>query len=498
MKETINALAAGWKDDKLKGSLTVCWAVTVFSSFFGSYLLPIPMPGLGSIFLFRMALPIAAVLYILYAVREKEAVWRGVSALEKWCYVFAAVMVLYAAASLFRAMDFTRTFRTLFNLCFDMCFFLLMLRLCRDRQMRRVTLYAAAAAVAILCLIGIYEVFCGGIFNPKYNDFKRFEFFTGIYQLPVASFENTNDYASSLIFCLAAVLLAAAANWDRAGRNIRVGIAVSFPVMYFLSIASSGRLILVGLWLLFIAFAVFLLISDKRRLWIPLAGLVLIGGIQFGCEYRYISASIHQYRAQMEEYHNRPEDSQQPAPPKFTIETPTGPSLEEEFFTTDEETGEQVLRSDASGGIRARLLRHAFHCFIYSKGLGVGVGNTSGLCETWKIIDDGRAWSIHCFIARILGDYGIFIFIPLCAIAFLLVKSFLLAFWRGWKRRNAHTCALALFYFLILLAYPFLSTASSDAQDIISMWIYLAAVVLFAGNLTELGKEETVIENSAH
>ena len=30
------------------------------------------------------------------------------------------------------------------------------------------------------------------------------------------------------------------------------------------------------------------------------------------------------------------------------------------------------------------------------------------------------------------------------------------------------------------------------------MWIYLAAIVLFAGGLAELGKEETVIENPAH
>ena len=134
MKEKVNALAVGWKADKLRGSLMVCWVITVFSSFFGSYLLPIAVPALGSIFLFRIALPIAAVLYILYAIREKEAIWRGVSALEKWCYVFAAVMLVYAAGSLFRAMDFMRTFRMLFNLCFDMCFFLLMLRLCREYE----------------------------------------------------------------------------------------------------------------------------------------------------------------------------------------------------------------------------------------------------------------------------------------------------------------------------------------------------------------------------
>ena len=247
-----------------------------------------------------------------------------------------------------------------------------------------------------------------------------------------------------------------------------------------------------------VANIVFLLISDKRRLWIPLAILVLITGIQFGCKYYYISAAVRQYRAQMQEYQNQVETSEAATPPKFVINTPTGPSLEEEFFAMNEETGERELRSDASGGLRAQLLKHAFHCFVYSKGLGVGVGNTSGLCESWQVMEDGRAWSIHCFIARILADYGIFILIPLCAIAFLLLKPFLLAFQQGCKRRDRRICALALLYFLTLLAYPFLSTSSSDSQDSIAMWIYLAAIVLFAGGLAELGKEETVIENPAH
>ncbi|MCI8810770.1 MAG: hypothetical protein HFF84_11790 [Oscillibacter sp.] len=498
MKEKVNALAVGWKADKLRGSLMVCWVITVFSSFFGSYLLPIAVPALGSIFLFRIALPIAAVLYILYAIREKEAIWRGVSALEKWCYVFAAVMLVYAAGSLFRAMDFMRTFRMLFNLCFDMCFFLLMLRLCRDKQMRRVTLYTVAATLAVLCLLGIYEIFFGGIFSPKYNDFKRFEFLGGIYQLPVVSYENTNDYTSSVVFSGITLFLSAAVNWKSAGRKLRWGIVAGFSALYFLSIAGSARLVLAGFWAVFIGFTVFLLVSDRKRLWIPLAILVLIAGTQFGCKYYYISGAIRQYRAQMEEYHNQPENAGQTAPPKFVINTPTGPSLEEEFFTTNEETGEQILRSDASGGIRASLLRHALNCLVYSKGLGVGVGNTSGLCESWQVMEDGRAWSIHCFIARILADYGIFILIPLCAIAFLLLKSFLLAFWQSYKRHDRHVCALSLLYFLVLLAYPFLSTSSSDAQDSIAMWIYLAAVVLFSLKLTALGKEEPAIEDTAH
>lgn len=498
MKEKANALAAGWKADKLRGSLIVCWMITVFSSFFGSYLLSVPMPGLGSIFLFRMALPAAAVLYILYAIREKEPLWHGVSALEKWCYVFAAVMVVYAAASLFWAMDFMRTFRMLFNLCFDMCFFLLMLRLCREKQMRRATLYAVIAAVVLLCLMGIYEIFCGGIFNSQADDFKRFEFFNGIYRFPAVSYENTNDYTAALAFSLALFLLASALNWKKTGKWLHWGIAVIFGVEYFLIVSASSRLVLTGFWLLFSALVLFLLISDKRRLWIPLAILVLITGIQFGCKYYYISAAVRQYRAQMQEYQNQVETSEAATPPKFVINTPTGPSLEEEFFAMNEETGERELRSDASGGLRAQLLKHAFHCFVYSKGLGVGVGNTSGLCESWQVMEDGRAWSIHCFIARILADYGIFILIPLCAIAFLLLKPFLLAFQQGCKRRDRRICALALLYFLTLLAYPFLSTSSSDSQDSIAMWIYLAAIVLFAGGLAELGKEETVIENPAH
>ena len=52
-------------------------------------------------------------------------------------------------------------------------------------------------------------------------------------------------------------------------------------------------------------------------------------------------------------------------------------------------------------------------------------------------------------------------------------------------------------YLLALMAYPFVSTASADAQDIISMWLYLGVVVLvpmLMGQTPEGGTEEVTAE----
>lgn len=483
MREKANVFAAKWKEDKLKGSLEVCWAACLFFSFFGDTILSFAVPGVGEIFPFRVFLPVSAVLYALYAAREKEHIWRDSSSVERWCYILIAVMLVYGAASLPRALDFGYTFRRLFNLCFDLCLFFLLLRLCRDEGMRRLSLTVCGAAVVLVCAMGVYEVFFGGIFNPVYDQYQRFYFFKGLYQFPIVASGNTNDYASTLMFCAAPFLLAAAARWKEAGRKTYWLIAGGAAVLYFLVSASSARLAMAGFCLYFAAFTVFLLVSDRRRLWIPLATLVLIGGVWFLHQYRYIVPSIQEYIAQVEEYRkqdqvNQPGQTAPPkTPPKLEIKTEPSQTLDEEFFDTNAETGEKELRDTGSGGVRVRLLLHAFRCFRESYGLGVGLGNTETLAPRRNVIPkwaDKPQNSIHCFVARIAADYGVFVLIPLCAAALLLLKAALDAL----RRRERRLTALALLYFLVLLAYPFLSTASSDSQDIPAMWIYLAAVAL--------------------
>lgn len=495
VKEQAGAFAAWWKADKLWGSLAVCWIATVFSSFFGSVLLPFTLPAVGTVYLFRFLLPVSAVLYVLYAAREKERIWRDASAAERWCYVLIAVMLIYGAASLPRALDFGFTFRRLFNLCFDLCFFFLLLRLGRDKRLRRAVLVTCAVSAGLLFLLGLLQTLTAPPYDNE-NPFAFFFFLKGVYMAPDVAFGNPNDYAAALVFTAAVLLPAAAACWKRAGRAAYWAAAAAVVLLYYVVAADRARLVAAGFWILLAAFVLFLLLSDRKRLWIPLVSLALMGCVWLGMQYRYIMPSVQEYIAQREEYRRQEQSGEarpgQAAPPKLEIRTAPSQSLEEQFFAENEETGKTELRRDSSGGVRAHLLLHAFQCFRESYGLGVGLGNTETLAPRRNVVPDWAGNpqnSIHCFVARIIADFGIFVLIPLCAVALLLLKAVWDGLRRGWRARSAETAAWTLLYFAGLLAFLFLSTASSDSQDMLPMWIYLSSAVLFGIGLSAPARE---------
>ena len=163
----VNRIMNQWKTDKLRFCLEAAWLLTVLTSFMGSDILAIPFPAVGMLFPFRVLLPVTAVLYLAWAIREKENPWKNASFVIRVCYVLIGIMLVYGAFSLCIAMDFMFTFRRLFNLCFDLCFFFLVLHLCRDKALLKRTVCTAMAAVVVLAVCGIYEVFCGGIIKER-------------------------------------------------------------------------------------------------------------------------------------------------------------------------------------------------------------------------------------------------------------------------------------------------------------------------------------------
>lgn len=488
-----------WKSDKLWGSLSICWLLVVAASFFRSYLLPITLPAVGTIFLFRLLLPVVAVLYLAWAIRTKERIWKDASTLEKWVYLLIAVMLIYSVLSLPRAMDFAHTFRKLFNLCFDLCFFFLMLRLCRDEKLFHRTMIVCAVCVAIIGLMGAYEIFNGGIFNDACDARKRFMWFDVVHQAPIVTFENQNDYCTAMTMCTAVLLLFAEKTQiltKKKGAFLTIGC---FSLLFLLIKAAGARLNLAALWVLFAGLVVYILVWDRKKIWIPTVILSVFLSLMFINQYRYIVPPIRQYVAEMEELRQQqavaeppettdPEKDTPDAPPvpekpSLELGDPRTESLDEQFFSTDEETGEKVLRDEGSAGERSRLIIHAVRCFIESRGLGVGLGNTEVLAAERDVVPgwaDEELNSIHCFVIRLIADYGIFVLVPLLAIGLLLLKRFLEIFYQGVRSHDRHMTGYALLFLFVLMTYPFTSTAPSDAQDIIAMWFYLATVVLLA------------------
>lgn len=531
----MNYLKEQWRQDKLRCALVVCWLLTVAAFFFNSYLLPVQLPGVGTWYAFRTLLPLTALLYAVYAIRTRTFFWKDSTTLEKWCYVFIAVMVLYGAASLPRALDVAWTFRRFFNLCFDLCFFFLMLRLCRQKGLRKLTLAVCFVMWVVVMLLGVYEVFNGGVVDPAYDDCKRFYVFNGLVQYPIVFSGNTNDYALLLTFFYGIFLLV------RQEYHIPGWATVLLTaVTYFLLESTNGRLCILSFIILLIAQLLCSLLQHRKAARKTAAGMLLcVCCIQFCTQYRYIIPPLQTYVQQKAEYtqaireaekkagqeKEQPEAEtpvEQPRPstepeeggqekeqpeaetpieqPKLQLGDPQKESLDEQFFETDEATGKQALRSSGSAGIRAHLLLHAWDCFLESHGLGVGLGNTETLAAQRGIVPslaDKPQNSIHCFIARIIADYGVFILLPLCAIAFLLLKRIFTSLSAAWRRKDGQAAAGALLFFAVLLTYPIVSTASSDAQDDIAMWLYLAMMVLYAVQELETGEHLLTEETHA-
>ena len=489
-----------WKADRLRGAMVLCWLLTVFSSFFGAYLLPVTVPVLGTLFPFRVLLPTTAVLYLVWAVKHREPLfWRGASTLEKLCFILCGILLAYGAASLFRAIDFGHTFRRLFNLCFDLCFFLLMLRLCRDRDIRRKTLWLCFGMLAFISLLGIYEVFFGGVVNSVYDpeETYRFFLFKHVYQYPVVFYVNTNDLVMLLTFLYTVESICYVRSEQAQSGALTAAFVLQGAAVYFLLLASSSRLCILSFNILLLGLFVYFVITQRRWLRAPVFLLLCVLGIQFVNQYRFIVPPIQTYFAELDDYQeSKGSDSENVTEekPSLSLGNPNKSSLGEEFFTQNEETGQQELQLERSGGVRAKLLLHAFTCFRESYGLGVGLGNTETLAARQTVIPawaDNPQNSIHCFLARLTADCGIFALLPLCAVAFLLLKRTFQALLAALRRKDREGCAYGLFFLLCLVIYPIASTASSDAQDSIAMWIYLAAVVLFCLDMSLRSSGET-------
>ena len=144
----------------------------------------------------------------------------------------------------------------------------------------------------------------------------------------------------------------------------------------------------------------------------------------------------------------------------------------------DSTTGQEVVNGATSAGARTKLLVHAWHCFWDSKTLGVGLGNSEILARDNEVIENAKYWNIHCFLARIIADGGLFALVPLCAIAFLMLRAALQGIVEAMGKKRRGVCGYSLGLLASIIIYPIVSTASSDAQDIFPMWLYLAILTL--------------------
>ena len=455
-----------WQSDKLKTALDISWLLTVFFCFFGSSVFLIKLPGIPALYPFRVLLPVTALLYLIWTIREKRNPWKAGTFIQRFSYVLCAALAVYSTLSLRRAIDFSFTAPLWITLCFDLVFFALALELCSERTVFADTARCALLSLLIQIVLGITEVFHGGIFSHRYNTNWNFAFWGKLHQSPIVASGNTNDYVMGLVFTLAVVLL----YWVWQGRKGKYTWvpAVLFAPVYFLICAADSRLCTLAFGMLMLGFILYVLALDKKNWWIPVVAVLLVGFVVYGCnsdpEVKRVSMTIPESDGQVQNLQDQ--------------------SLKEEFFATDGETGEVTLNVTFSGGVRVSLLLHTLDCFLQSKGMGVGLGNTAQLAKATAAQRDG-IWAIHCFLARMTADFGIWFLIPLLIIAGAMLWQGMGVVLDGIKHRRWTSVMTGILYLLTVIVFPIASTASGDAQNSLPMWLFLGFIAVYPQYLRE-------------
>ena len=450
-----------WKNDKLKAALEIFWLLTVFFCFFGSAVFLIKIPGIPALYPFRVLLPITALLYLIWAIREKRNPWKGASFIQRASYVLCTILIVYGTLSLRLAIDSSFTAPLWITLCFDLVFFALALELCNDQRLFINTARCALVSFLIQIAFGMEEVLINDtIFTHRYHNYN-FAFLGKLYRAPVVAAGNTNDYVMGLVFTLALVLL----YWVWQGRKGKYAWvpAVLFGPVYFLICSAGSRLCTISFWILMIGFIMYCLTQDRKKLWIPVVTVLLVGFVVYGCnsdpEAKRVSMTLPESYGQTQ---NNLQDQ----------------TLKEEIFATDGETGEVTLNVTFSGGVRVSLLLHTMDCFLQSKGMGVGLGNTAQLAKVDAAQRDG-IWAIHCFIARMAADFGIWFLIPLLVIAGAMLWFGLRFVLAEIKNRRWTNVMTGILYMLTVIVFPIASTASGDAQNSLPMWLFLGYLAVY-------------------
>lgn len=449
-----------WQSDKLKTALDLSWLLTVFFCFFGSAVFLIKIPGIPALYPFRVLLPVTALLYLIWAIREKRNPWKEATFIQRVSYVLCTILIVYGTLSLRLAIDSSFTAPLWITLCFDLVFFALVLELCNDQRVFINTARCALVTFLNQIALGIKEVlFNISTFSHRYHN-HNFAFLGKLYRAPIVAAGNTNDYVMGLVFTLALVLL----YWVWQGRKGKYAWvpAVLFAPVYFLICSAGSRLCTIAFWILMIGFILYSLTQDRKKLWIPVVTVLMVGFVIYGCnsdpEVKKVAMTLPESFGQTQNLQDQ--------------------TLKEEIFATDGETGEVTLNVTFSGGVRVSLLLHTLDCFLQSRGMGVGLGNTAQLAKIDAAQRDG-VWAIHCFIARMAADFGIWFLIPLLVIAGAMLWQGLCLVIEGIKKRQWTRMTTGILYLLAVIVFPIASTASGDAQNSLPMWLFLGYLAVY-------------------
>ena len=227
------------------------WYLTVVLSIWGAAFGGYHIPGLGTIFPFRIVILLVGLLVLIKCDKKKIKI----KPVILYCTVLPVIIFLMCqtAVSAVWADSMPGVFSALLNLAYILIFVVLFLYFCRDDKVLSGTIIAIGCNLLVIFLFALLEIFSGQyIFNPAAQ--KKYSTLLNHFGLhhPAVCFDNTNNLA----YC----------------------ICLSVPILFYLSErVFSGKPVLQKLSLVFMAaLSLFILIQTFSFIGYLTFGLVLV------------------------------------------------------------------------------------------------------------------------------------------------------------------------------------------------------------------------------
>jgi teichuronic acid biosynthesis protein TuaE len=400
--------------------------VLLLSTFLNQSILSVKV-GAFSVFLYRILLLLAIVLYMGTALYKKRMVQDFNRSGLPFIWLFFGGWILYGTISILWSISIIASLKYMSLLVMGIAFVYLANVTFKTRQQLKYFLAGWLGMTILLVGIGFVNYF----FSIQLPSSGLYGASSYKLSYPTAVFYNQNDFAVylgiSFFFFLAVV--------KNTKRTMLKGSMFVFSVLVFLLIylteSRAGILALAGGGLVYI----FLIIPKwwKKLILRISLGVGILGGILFANRGFSKIQSLIELAGQYE--------------------------LNE------------VLPSNLA---RINLLRNTFSYLLDSYGFGIGAGNIPYYLEYKSYFPTGNVYQVHNWYAEIAGNFGLMI---LFGYLMILIYAFI-SFYRAYEKADSGTDKMLLEACMIgMVAFVISSISPSSVMNLYFHWVFLGFIL---------------------
>lgn len=408
------------------------WYLTVVLSVWGWSFGGIPLPGIGTIYPFRILLPILAVILFF---RSKKSDW-GIDR-HTWLTILplSAFMLLHGALSILWSADRMTTLKAVMNLGYILLFLLVFFRIAaKNRSVLHNTLLALSANMAAILLFALFECLSGkylfsaidaAAYGQVTNPFG--------FHCPAVCFQNTNNLAFNIVMTTPIMLFAA-------DELLKIGVWKKLLIKTAVILLSAFVILNTDSRLAYFGYPLVLLVYFFLRLRVKAVKIVI------ACVALVAVAGAGVFFA----------DKMIGKIPKPA----SGTSTVNSFL---------LHIHDRSARMRATMIVKALRVVRDTYGLGQGAKNSEQLVKSYTDLPQVRITAFHQFYGELAAEYGV---LPFAFFVMFQVLSLIMSvrlYRRSSDNRNLAICCIAGNVGFIVASF-----FCSSAMFLYIMWIQFA------------------------